>query len=843
VALLNQEKIVGFLSDIGPWWNQQGWKLNQPGTICLISLILTAFLSQAVLAQGSDQKVSPGSIEDSREQIRSLEQELSEARNRVSDLEAELSRAQDNIRHLEQQDPVTVADTTTGEDVGPSSQAEGRTVDEVTSYGEQLPGNQAVQENVITEKYPPATQSLPFAMTRLLSDDLKRSGIRHLDRVSDRVPNMQYGQSGNEARISIRGMRTNRTGAEAEQVVAIFEDGVTVPTTTQAMGPYVDINRIEVLRGPQGVMYGRNAFGGVINVISNEPDFDGWDVFLEGTIGHADGTRFEAMLNVPVLDTLATRIAARSDVHSGYVGNHVLEGDGDDLHDRKQQFVRWMTTWRPSDKFSMALNIASLDQNQTGSGIWGYQQIGAYVEGQYLEGHQFAPEGAIPDKGPWSVRRNLASLEDQENLSGTLKLNWNMGIADLEWFINKSTFENQQVYDADYSDGGDPYNSDFNGWKSDRDTWSSELRLVSNSENRIDWVAGLYWFDMESRWHWLETVDGVYSKPVWDINGRYQTDSTSLFANAGYEIARNLRLHGGLRWYEDNKKIRTGSKDSWDGVLWSAGIEYDFDETMSSYFGVSTGYRPGGINETPGVPASFDSEEVTSWEIGLKSVLADDTLAINLSAFYNDHSDIQAQSFTILPLPGTAGLMDYMGTGGDVESKGFEAEIQWLPGSRWNISAHIAWLDAEFKDYAVPAIEGLGEIDGRDHGDTLSLDGWRPALSPEWSFGLQASYVFDLGESGTLTPMLQTSYVGEHYANDLNVSGARQGSYSKTDLRVFWDLPGDKVQMQVYIENMEDQQNLKNTMIYNPEERAEAATILADWHDPMTYGVILSYRY
>ncbi len=111
---------------------------------------------------------------------------------------------------------------------------------------------------------------------------------------------MQYGQSGNEARIAIRGTRTNRTGAEAEQVVAIFEDGVSVPTTTQALGPYVDINRIEVLRGPQGVMYGRNAFGGVINIISNEPDPSGWDAAFEGEYGYADGTRFDAMLNVPI---------------------------------------------------------------------------------------------------------------------------------------------------------------------------------------------------------------------------------------------------------------------------------------------------------------------------------------------------------------------------------------------------------------------------------------------------------------------------------------------------------------------------------------------------------------
>ena len=244
-----------------------------------------------------------------------------------------------------------------------------------------------------------------------------------------------------------------------------------------------------------------------------------------------------------------------------------------------------------------------------------------------------------------------------------------------------------------------------------------------------------------------------------------------------------------------------------------------------------------------GVNASFDSESVTAYELGFKSVLVDDSLVLNLSAFYNDFSDIQAQSFTILPLPGTAGLMDYMSTGGDMESKGVEAEIQWLPGRRWNISANIAWLDAEFKDYEVPAIAGLGNIEGHTMGDTLSLEGWRPALSPEWSFGVQASYIFDIGDGGTLTPMLQTVYVGEQYINDLNLAGARQDSYTKTDIRLFWDLPGNKIKFQFYIENIEEEDNLNNVLVYNPEENPEIATFLANWGDPMTYGILMSYRW
>jgi len=143
----------------------------------------------------------------------------------------------------------------------------------------------------------------------------------------------------------------------------------------------------------------------------------------------------------------------------------------------------------------------------------------------------------------------------------------------------------------------------------------------------------------------------------------------------------------------------------------------------------------------------------------------------------------------------------------------------------------------------VPAIAGLGDIEGHSMGDTLSLSGWRPALSPEWSFGLQASYIFNIGKGGTLTPMIQTTYVGEHYVNDINLPGARQDSYSKTDLRLFWDLPGNKVKFQFYLENIEEEANLNSLLIYNPEERPDIATLLGNWGDPMTYGILMSYKW
>ena len=731
------------------------------------------------------------------------------AESRVRDLQNELSAANDNVARIEAELSVAQQDLV------------------------QLDSRKAKQ----------LTHSEPVAVTRLLEEDIERGGIQDITRVATQVPGMQFGQSGHEARIAIRGVHSNRTGPEAEQVVGIYEDGVIVPTTTRALGPYVDIKQIEVLRGPQGVMYGRNALGGVINVTSNEPDLSAWDVGLKGTIGYSDHTRFEAMLNMPILDTLAIRVAGSSESWSGYINNYVLESDADDLNTRKQQYVRVMTKWAPTDDFSLQLNFVSLDQNGTGSGMWGYQQIGATIDGDYVPGHHFAPSGATPDFGPWDVARNMASLTELENLSTSLVLNWDIGFATLEWLANKSKFESVQIHDGDYSNGGSLFHSNFNGWNSFSDTLSSDLRLKSNQQGRFDWLLGLYVLNIETDWGWLETVNGVYSRPDWDSTGLYTSDSSAAYASAGFRVSDNFRVFGGLRWYQDDKRLRNDAEDSWDGVLWNAGIEYAFGENTTSYLSASTGYRSGGINEVPGAPGSYEPENVTAYEGGLKTTFADDSVALNLSAFFNDYTDMQAQSFTLLPLPGTAGVMDYLSTAGDMDARGLEAEIQWLPASHWNISAHLAWLDAQFGNYVVPNLAGLGEIDGHTEGDVLNLDGWQPAFSPEWTFGLQASYQFSLGRWGSLTPMIQSTYSSDYYTNNLNLPGALQKAQSITDLRVFWDLPGQKVRLQLFIENATDEQTLKNVMIYNPQESPEIATYLANWGDPRKYGVIMSYHY
>ena len=722
----------------------------------------------------------------------------------------------------------------------------------------------ALEEIVVTaSKRSQSIQDVSTSVSAFNEDDLKLGGIEDVSRLEHMVPGLRFGQSGHEVRLAMRGTRTNNVGTEAEQVVGIFEDGVYVPTTTQALGAYVDVERIEVLRGPQGTLYGRNTFGGTINIITNEPSFENVEYNVSGLVGAYSRYRVEGMLNLPLGDTFAVRLAALSDTHDGYIENTNQPGTADDLNDKDMQFFRATLRWQPTDAFDASLRVASSTVDSNGSAIWGYQQIGGYVGGVYRQGHQYAPADASDhfDQGPWKVSRNLESLADVESISTTLSLNWDWNFATLKVIYNLTDFEGQQQYDSDYSDGGDPLNNGFTGWDSAQETWSAEVQLVSSGEGPLEWLLGYYYYELTANWNWNALENGQWIEPNWDRQGDYVSDSVGYFANGSYSLTDRLRFIGGVRYAEDTKGQRDpldwsvwppvprpgeGERGEWDKTLWKAGIEYDLTPDVMVYGVASTGYRAGGINFiAPNVPLSYAPEEVTAFEAGLKSTLQDGRLVVNAAAFANQYRDMHAQSFIYL---GGGGVSEFTENGGELDAQGLEVEVKWLPAENWDVTGWVSFLDAEFGEYNVSRLAGLGTAGGRqDLNDPqrplLSLEGWAPALSPEFSTGLQVSYDVVLGNGSVLTPFLQTTYTGKYYAHDVNVPGVDQGAHTKSDLRLIWTSANSRIQAQAFVLNVEDEAVLNRVVVFNPGGTTDLASLQAHWNNPRTWGVSVTYSF
>ena len=727
-------------------------------------------------------------------------------------------------------------------------------------------GSRAIDEIIVTAtKREASIQDVSIAITALTGEQMRLGGIEDITRLEHLVPGMRMGQSGNEARLAFRGTRTNNVGTEAEQVVGIFEDGVYVPTTTQALGAYIDVKRIEVLRGPQGTLYGRNTFGGTINIITNEPDFDAVSGKVEALFGDYNRTRLEGVVNIPFSDTFAMRLAAMNDQHDGYIENYYEPGTSDDLSDRDMTFVRISARWAPTEAIDITLRHTYSDLESNGNAIWGYQIIGSFVNDQYILGNDFAPDGTdgnLPaasndfDRGPWEVRRDLKSSSLHETSATTLSVDWDLGGVALKVIGNFTNYDGTQISDFDYSDGGDPLNSGFAGWTNDQDTVSFEATLSSNGDSPVDWMVGYYYFDMEATWTWLEVVDGVPGVPHWDFLSPYLSDSSAVFANATFPIGDRVRLVAGIRQQEDSKQTRddldwsvfppvnadgTGRKKEWSKTLWKVGIEGDLNDDTLMYGTVSTGYRAGGFNPVAAtIPNSFEPEEVLAYEIGLKMTLADGTAVLNLAAFHNEYTDMQAQAFIDL---GGAAITEYASNGGEITADGLEAELFWRPTDQWNISANVAFLDAEFGEYNAGTLNGFSDFDGRqDLNDPVagfSLRGWEPTLSPDFTFGAQVGYDIEFSGGSVLTPFVQLSYSSDYYASDYNLSGAQQSSYTKTDVRLIWVSESGNLEIQGFVLNLEDEAVMMRIAVFNPE--SDTTGLQTHWGNPRTWGVSGTY--
>ncbi len=725
-----------------------------------------------------------------------------------------------------------------------------------------------LEEVIVTASKREATvQELSMSVTAVGMEALERAQITDISRLETMVPGLQVASSGNEVRLALRGTRQNNVGTEGEQAVGIFEDGVYVPTSTQAMGSYLDINRIEVLRGPQGTLYGRNTFGGTINIITNDPQTDEFSGYVTALYGDYNRVKVEGVVNIPVTDKFALRLAALSDNHDGYIINTWIPGTSDDLNDRDDTVVRLSAKWFATDNFTAKLKATFNDRKSNGNAIWGYQQIGGYIDGEFFPGNHIPIEPEKTensDQGPWRIARNQESMADIENNVYTLNLDWDFpDFATLRFIGNITEMDGIQNYDPDYSDGGDSLNSGFTGWISSQETWSTELQLVSNTDGAIDWMVGLYYYDQTANWNWLDLEDGVFSVPHWDNTGDYLSDSFGVFANATFEVSDTTRLIGGLRYAEDSKMQRdlldwnvwppvgipgSGAEGEWDKMLWKAGIEFDLNDDMMTYFTASTGYRAGGINPAiEGVPLVYDPEEVLAWEVGLKSVLLDGAMTLNIAAYYNDFSDMQAQSFMSID-GGT--VFEFTENGGAVDVKGIEVEMNWVPGgdSNWLVGAQLALMDAEFGQYTIGKIFGVGDLGGRQDLDnpddpSLNLKGMSPAMSPDFTLGSQVSYNWELGNNSVITPYVQVYYSDAYYGFDLNMPGNRQGSYARWDLRLMWDSPSGAFHLNAFVLNATNEEVFTRALIFNPGPAPLLGSIQTNWNNPRTWGVSMRYNF
>lgn len=711
----------------------------------------------------------------------------------------------------------------------------------------------AIEEIIVTaQKRAESVQDVAAAISAVGGSKLDELGITSAESLVLAVPGMHFSQAGSNTRITVRGIGSEQTTVTGDPGVAFHIDGVYQTRLSAGSAAFYDLDRVEVLRGPQGTLYGRNATGGSVNLISNRPtqEFEG---NVEVQLGDYNHQRLRGVVNAPLIDDkLAMRVSAQHETRDGYYEN--LTPGADDLEDRDALNLRTQFLYTPTDTLDVLLSMNY--SNDKGAGD-GYKVVGDYPTAAGLPlidffhagfPHPLAtnPSTANPDD-PWKVRTNGAEDRDNERKGASVTLDWDLGNVALKSITAWQKDLVDTLADADFSDSEILYQYTYK----ENTQYSQELQLTSVDAGDWEWVAGLYWLSEENDVdYWLndtgaglslifDTVDvGLPDPALFGNRSNVKGSSMGAFGQISYHISEDVKVTGGLRYSKDEKdatilrkEFQQSSatsfkkKDDWSSVTWKLGVDWQVAEDSLLYATVSTGFKSGGFLQKEDDP-SYDEETVLAWEIGSKNRFFDNRLQANISAFYYEYEDMQLRTIV-----GTDSIVTNAGEAG---IQGIEVELLARPMDGLQLSAALAWTDAEFDEYfADDPHDALADT-------ALDLSGNDLARSPDYTASLNAAYTWDL-PWGSLTSSVNYYWSDDVYFSAFNRKDRDyQDSYHKTDINVTFNSLDDVWYASLSVQNLENAEVASNVNLNNPDL---GGVDYVQWQAPQTVRFSLGYNF
>lgn len=580
---------------------------------------------------------------------------------------------------------------------------------------------QAIEEIVVTADFRErAANEIPVSVTTLDAAEIEQLSVQHFEELINVVPNLNWSGDGHRARyLQIRGVGEleQYQGAPNPSVGFLVDDidfsGIGTIATT------FDIERIEVLRGPQGTRYGANALAGLVYVQSALPSEER-EGRVQLTAGGDDMLAGGVALGGPLVgdESLLYRVSAQHYESNGFRDNAYLGRD--DSNGRDETTLRGRLRWQPGDTLTVDLAALYADVDN------GYD--------------------AFAIDNSHTMLSDKPGRDAQQSAGGSLRVEWSA----LPWATLTSitaAADSDIVFDFDADWGNDdswaPVTYDYVS-RSDRSrrTLSQEFRLASSDDGRIfggttDWLAGLYVLDLEDE---LVTINrGEYFDPGFNFadslddtfGSRYDATNVALFGQLDGDLGEATRLSVGLRVerrttdYEDTAGLRAGPSETMTGGEIS--LSHDHSGELTSFVSLSRGYKAGGFNLgiVPEDRREFGAEGMWNLEAGIKSSLFDAALALNVSAFYSRRDDQQVRtSFQLIP-GDPASFVFFTDNAARGRTLGLEAELRWAVSETFELYANLGLLDAEFEEFVTPQVD---------------LSGRAQAHAPDYTLAAGASY-------------------------------------------------------------------------------------------------------
>jgi iron complex outermembrane receptor protein len=694
---------------------------------------------------------------------------------------------------------------------------------------------------VTAEKRSESLQDLSQAITVLTGQDLDTRQVTSFVDLSAIAPGVNIAKNeGFKTVITIRGVGNEANqNAIANPSVSYHLDGIYVASPFALQTDFLDLERIEVLRGPQGTLFGQNSTGGAINVITQAPTTDGVFGSADLTVGDYNLIKARGAINIPVSETVSMRASLISNTRDGFTDNLTL---GQDLDDANSLSARVRVLYEPSDNFRANFTAQYFDEDRNGA----------------------AQKGLLdPTPGARKLRQNsIAEYELRSQLYSAV-LEW-----DFETFSVKSltSYQDDDILirrdndrnDLDFLPPFAQLPSSYDPETNKQTTITQEVNLVSSEPlfGKLDWLAGVFYLDTEVEISILErldfgfdgtfdpfTVDTIYAYGG-DVgfisDSKPERDSTSLYAQGTWNYSDTWRSVFGLRYTEDevyssvtNYYGREGTdilEIESDKVTGRLVLEHDINDSTMLFGSFTKGFKPGGSNLTYGTEAVvapivvlpiFNEEIVNAYELGLKTDLADGRVRLNAAAFYYDYKNLQYQATDPEVFNGGVGNIPTS------EIFGAELEFSAFLSDSLILDARMAWLDTEItsdhlaldnvqSEAAGNALLGQGfglfsdEIQIARADQIQNVNGNELAKTPSFTGNLSLSWTKELEAWGEMRSTLQYTYRGDFKHRIFNNADTDVvPSYDVLDLVVgFYPGTGESWRVELVAKNLTDEDGI-----------------------------------
>jgi iron complex outermembrane recepter protein len=722
-----------------------------------------------------------------------------------------------------------------------------------------------IEEVVITAtKRAQSMQDVPIAVTAFNADTLERERVTGVGDIASKTPGFYISQqSPSDPEMTIRGIGSTDREAGSDRSVVMFIDEIYIGRSGGTTIDLMDIEQVEVLRGPQGTLFGRNVVGGAVSVTTAKPSEEAYQKY-RATLGNYDLREVAAVFNAPISDSVLSRFSIskkdRDGVHKNLNTGNMLDGIN-------SLSLRGALKLLPSD--SVEVNLSAEYSHDEVDGIHARVPIVAGVFGPI---DNFTVSSDLHD-----VTLPIDGMLDRDVWGLTARVDWDI---DLGRFTSLTSYRvSDFAQDRDLTAATVPgtqcsepsLDTTVECFLSreiideNSSTFTQELRLASESDGDFNWITGLYYLledtdrDQERKRRLSRDGNVTSSDPLFEqVN---ETVSYAIFGETNYNVTENLVLTVGARWTHDEKTLDLdvtdldpnnlitnalnpaqeefsvrGESESWEEFTPKINLAYHLDDGSMAYITWSKGYKSGGFNGQAGLESSvripFEPETVTNLELGLKSQFWDDRVRLNLSLYQMQFEDLQLRRRLLIDPNDQSTNTIVIGNAKEAEIKGFEGEFTLAPTDAITFSATYAYTGSELTDPEVTVgIPGVSD-------DGLSAAKGDPLpRAPENSVTLAADYRVELS-AGELSFQIDYAWLDEIYF-DLGTPkpGGFQDEYGLLNGSINFTTNSGEWGLTLWAKNLEDKQYWVQQQPLNG-----GATAVGRVGEPRTFGLTVSWE-